>query len=590
MAPTVPAVRPRRPLRAGVRRVVAGVLAGALAAGCATPAAEPDPQATEPIAAGATGDPGSGPAEPVGPDGATDAAPAAASPSPEPVSVDPEVARRVGTLLARPDLALPGGRLAVAVRDARGRAVFDLDSTAPLLPASTLKLVTAAAALDRWGPTHRFRTHVDATATPGAGGVLDGDLVLVGDGDPVLATPLYGEAAYPQRPRTPLEDLAAGVAAAGVTRVTGDVVVTGVLPRPWLASGWKDEYLVDLDARRITGVSVDAGLRLVLAPGVELEVGGEPAAEERATPPAGTGASPSPSPAPPADPALRTFVRLPVRSDGTPIDPRDLRVEQSEEPARTAGAALRLLLAEVGVEVEGDVVVGSLPLVDGTRPRLASVASPPLAVLLSHTVRESDNHLADTLFRLLGRRPGDGSWLAGAGGTVQALSGRDLDTTALRLADGSGLSRDDRATAAFLADLDATMSRSRSAVTWREIAAVAGVEGTLRRRLRGTRAEGRLLAKTGSLDDVVALVGRVEGAVASTERYHLAVVANDVTGAERAVVLRLVDDLAILLAAALDGCPQPPAAPPAPTPSPSGTAGSPPAPSPVPAAPDAGCA
>ncbi|HLY82017.1 MAG TPA: D-alanyl-D-alanine carboxypeptidase, partial [Acidimicrobiales bacterium] len=127
------------------------------------------------------------------------------------------------TVLADPGLA--GARQASCLAVAQGGAVvYSKGATAPLLPASNLKLLTATAALDRLGPTTRFVTNVMASR-PAVRGKVTGNLYLIGGGDPLLRTADYA-AAQPFRELTytHLEDLAQQVKAAGVTHVTGAVV------------------------------------------------------------------------------------------------------------------------------------------------------------------------------------------------------------------------------------------------------------------------------------------------------------------------------------------------------------------------------
>ncbi|MBW3602046.1 MAG: D-alanyl-D-alanine carboxypeptidase, partial [Actinobacteria bacterium] len=161
---------------------------------------------------------------------------------------EPERSRRLGAgleaVLARPELRVPG-RLGVRVTDAAGGVVLDRGGHTPLLPASTLKLVTAAAALRTLGPGFRYVTRVVATRQPDDG-VVRGDIVVVGSGDPALATATYGRV-EPDRPRTPLEALAGQLRRAGVRRVTGRVVGDpGLLAHEPLAAGWPDRYLDSL--------------------------------------------------------------------------------------------------------------------------------------------------------------------------------------------------------------------------------------------------------------------------------------------------------------------------------------------------------
>ena len=438
------------------------------------------------------------------------------SPAPPPVpSTRPALQARLESLLASPDLALRDASVAVAVTDGYGRPVVSHRADELVLPASTLKLVTAASALVTYGPDFRFETRVGLTQPLTASGTVIGDLVLVGSGDPVLGTPVYERWIYPARPRTPLEQLADRVVAAGVERITGGVVGDGtVFSGDTVASGWPERYVSDLDARHISGLTVDGGLGY--------------AVDETADPP---------------------------RVD----------IEVASDPARLAARELSRLLVERGVTVErGSRSAPAAPEVVET---VARIDSPPLRDILQHMVKRSDNQVADTLVQAVAvSRTGTGTWAMGGLSARAALASLGVEGDGLVFRDGSGLSREDRVTARFLADLDAAMAASPHRDDWWSLMAVAGQEGTLRRRLRGTLAEGRFLGKTGTLDDVKAVAGVVLGP--GEERYHLAVVANEARGADRTVASVLMDELVLALAEDLQGCRREPLAAPTPAPSP----------------------
>ncbi|MBW3618962.1 MAG: D-alanyl-D-alanine carboxypeptidase/D-alanyl-D-alanine-endopeptidase [Actinobacteria bacterium] len=446
---------------------------------------------------------------------------ASPEPAPEPpVPVSrPALQTRLWELLTSPSFAMTGATVGVAVRDEHGRAVVDVASDEPLLPASTMKLVTAASSLLTFGSGHRFETIAGVTQPVTVNGAVVGDLVLVGSGDPVLGTPLYEQWIYPARPRTELEDLADAVVASGVRRITGGVVGDGTaFVAGSVARGWPEHYLWELDARHISGLTVDGGLGY----GVD------------------------------------EFA-----------DPPQVTIELTEEPARLAAAALARMLVERGITIER----GSRATSEASDivEVVGRVESPPLADILQHMVERSDNQVADTLFQTAGvARAGTGSWTMGELAARAALAGVGVSAPGLVFADGSGLSRDDRLTAAFLADLDAAMGSSPHAAVWQESLAAVGQEGTLRNRLRGTIAEGRFLGKTGTLDDVKAVAGVVLGPDA--RRYHLAVIANDASGADRTRVAVLMDELVLALVEDLDGCTRRPLELPSPTPAPTAPA------------------
>lgn len=392
------------------------------------------------------------------------------------------------------DPALPQGpRLAVAVADGAGRPLAEQHPDVPLIPASLQKLVTASAALASLGADHRFRTEVRATGTIREG-VVDGDLVLVGGADPALAGPRF-EQVNPERPRTPLEDLAAAVRDAGIRHVRGSVVGTGAyLPHEPVAPGWPDRYLERGDTSRSSGLTANGGRRIFASGGV-------------------------------------------------------LHSEPAEDPAAEAAAVLTTLLTDAGVTVDG--APASRPQGPAARPVVARIDSPPLGDLLAFMVERSDNHLADTIFRSMGRVHGDGTWASGGRAARRALEPLALPWSRVVLADGSGLSRDNRLSARFVVELDVARHRAAGA-QWRGLMAVAGESGTLQRRLRGTIAEGRVYGKTGSLRDARALSAVVTGP--DEARYHLAVIGNGLDADEAVAVRRLQDDLVLLLSQDLHGC------------------------------------
>jgi D-alanyl-D-alanine carboxypeptidase/D-alanyl-D-alanine-endopeptidase (penicillin-binding protein 4) len=390
----------------------------------------------------------------------------------------------------------PGGTTGVAVIDATGRPLTTARAERPLLPASTMKLLTAAAALRILGPDHRFVTRVYATGPIDSTGVVDGDLVLVGGGDPVLVTPTYRRRVDMTRPATSLQRLARRVAGAGVTRVRGRVVGDGsILATQPLAAGWRPDYLASRDTTRSSGLTVDAGLRM-------------------------------------------------FRRSG------QLHATASVDPAARAAAELHRLLGGTGVTIEGPHRTGDIP--DHTR-EVARVASPPLDVLLAHMLRESDNHLADGVFRMLGASTGDPTWRGGARAVRAALTDVDATWRGTRLADGSGLSRANRLTADVLVEVLRTMADGPRREEWLRLLPVTGRSGTVESRLSGTQAVGRVHAKTGTLRDVRALAGTVPGVDGAD--HHLAVLANGL-GSYTGVLAarRLADVLALAVVAAQDGC------------------------------------
>jgi D-alanyl-D-alanine carboxypeptidase/D-alanyl-D-alanine-endopeptidase (penicillin-binding protein 4) len=398
----------------------------------------------------------------------------------------------------------PDGRVGIAVSDAAGNRLAAGDAERPMMPASTMKLMTAAAALRMLGPQHRFVTRVTATAPPDDAGVIDGDLILVGGGDPVLHTPRFIRRVDSERPATGLRSLATRVARAGVTRVTGRVVGDpSILDHEPLADGWRHDYLTSLNTSRSSGLTVDAG------------------------------------------------VRLSTRS-------RTLRPESADDPAERAAIEFGRLLQDHDVTSDRAAISRRGASSGGTE--IARVSSPPLSKLLAHMLQTSDNHLADGVFRMLGAATGDPTWHGSAAAVEAALADIDADWGTVHVTDGSGLSRDDSLTADTLVRLLHAMSSSPLRSEWLDLQAVAGESGTMLRRLRDTQARGRVFAKTGTLRDARALAGTVPGA--DGRDHHFAVLANDLGQyADITAARRLADVTALALVAEQDGCQGPIAVP-----------------------------
>ena len=413
-----------------------------------------------------------------------------AAPPPSPAPAEQRITRRLARLLARTRVS---GDVGIAVLNDQGDPVFGSSAARPMLPASTQKLPVAAAALARLGPDFRFVTTVRGTALPQANGVLNGDLVIVGGGDPTLVAPDYARL-NPDRPSTSLRSLARRIKRAGIKRVTGRIVgdPTIFADEP-VAAGWLPRYFDGLDATRISGLTVDKGRRL-------------------------------------------------YRSGGS------LRAVPAQDPAQQTARSLRKLLADQGVKVAGGAVAvrQSLP----TASEIAKVTSPPLDEVLQYMVQRSDNHLADTVFRTLGAVEGDSTWIGSAGVVAKTLAPLELDWSGVVLADGSGLSRANRVSPQFLAELQSRMWRSNLQAQWHPLLAVSAHSGTLRYRFRDTVAARRVYGKTGSLRDVGALTGTVVGPAGRD--LHFTMTGNRLRSTSD--MRTLTDRAVVVLAEELYGC------------------------------------
>lgn len=148
---------------------------------------------------------------------------------------------------------------------------------------------------------------------------------------------------------------------------------------------------------------------------------------------------------------------------------------------------------------------------------IAQISSPPLSELLPPTNRDSENIYAEALLRHVGYAHQGAEALpffspldAGLEGTVDRLATLGIDPFGIRLADGSGLSRQNLVSPEAFVDTLRAMAQHPEAELYRESLAIAGIAGTLRNRLRDTPIEGRLYAKTGGLTGVASVSGYLD--------------------------------------------------------------------------------
>jgi serine-type D-Ala-D-Ala carboxypeptidase/endopeptidase (penicillin-binding protein 4) len=253
--------------------------------------------------------------------------------------------------------------------------------------------------------------------------------------------------------------------------------------------GYGDPSLTTADLRRLASQVAAAGIRRVAG----RIVGDESYFDRHRTAP-GWKASFYKLESPP----LSALVVNRARVDGRTVD----------NPALAAAKAFRRALVRAGISVRGGAMVGAAPR---GSPRLAIVRSPTVARLVRRMNKWSDNFYAEMLVKHLGAKlRGAGTTAAGCLVVRRVLAARNVPLAGVRIVDGSGLSRYDRATARALGALLVS--------AWRDPAvrrpffaslAIAGVDGTLEDRLRRSSVRGRVRAKTGTTSAASALSGYV---------------------------------------------------------------------------------
>ena len=439
------------------------------------------------------------------------------------------LAAEVDSALADPAFARASWGVVIQSLD-DGQVLYRRNAERLFLPASNLKLLTASAALTRLGADFRYRTTVLARGARRADTLL-GDVVVIGRGDPSLAV----DAATGADPLAPLRPWADSLRARGIRvirgRVTGDA---SLFPDPPLGPGWAwDDLDADYSAP-IGALQLNDGVAWI-----ETTAGAAPGQPVRAT------LLPARAPlrlfnaavTAPADsaPGRLTWSRAPF-GDSVTLSGRfaagrpTVRLPVSvPDPTRYFVAALVEALADSGVTVRGDTAAA-----DSTADTLFTWQSPPLAEILPLFLKPSQNQVGEMLLRTLGAQvKGVGSMDSGRAVVREVLTGFGVPPDAYVLADGSGLSRYNYVAPDAVARLLEAMYRRPDFEPLFAALPVAGVDGTLAGRLKGTRAAGNAHAKTGSLSNVRSLSGYVRDA--DGEMLLFVLLANGFTVPQRVV-------------------------------------------------------
>lgn len=447
--------------------------------------------------------------------------------------------QRIDAHIAAPRFASASWGISVVSLD-DGRTVYAHDDGRLLLPASTAKLYTAAFALDALGPD--YRTHTDVLAGGEIRkGRLHGPLVLRGRGDPTLSGDGWADR------------LATELTATGLRRIDGGVVGDDTaFAGPPIGAGWEASDLQTAYGAEAGALTIDENTLTVTVPG-----NGVPRVvpEDAAVAIDITGAADGPSSMYRAPGSGTVFVPAPGAACGGDEVCATRRGRLSmPDPALAAARRLRQALVAHGIRVDGEARSVRWPVGSPGETVLASVPSPPLLDILRAGLKRSQNLYLQSVFLLTGLETG-GTGPAeerAAGALRKWLAGRGIGPTSVTMNEGTGLSRHDLTTAASLTRVLADMASSPLAERWKALLPVAGVDGTLATRMRGTAAERNVVAKTGSMSFVNGLAGYVT--TKAGQRLAFAIVLNNYAPSRMATpappVSAEVDAIAVMMAEA----------------------------------------
>lgn len=447
---------------------------------------------------------------------------------------------RIAGVLSVPDLARGFWGIEVTSLSS-GQPLYSLNPDKLFTPASNTKLFTTAAALALIGPEYKFRTTVETAATLDRYGRLNGDLLLVGHGDPNLSGRELPYDLHTQRndhPIQALEALADALVQKGVKFVDGDIVADdSYFAFERYGEGWSQDDLVWADGAPVSALTINDNVVFVNIlpadrPGEKAFVSVTPFADyyrldnRIITTPAGTGRKFFVN-REPGSTVLTLWGNMPLD------DPGANEALAIEDPAEFAAALFRQLLAKRGIVVYGrqrtkhtelatlstfsvTAIAPSRGGSDGqARPLkidqpivLASYESKPMLDDIRVVNKVSQNLHAEILLRLLGRERGTAGTIEGGLEVLRGfLTQAGISNDQYVFYDGSGLSRQNLVTPHAIVQLLRYSSTQPWGAAFKSTLPISGVDGSLSDRLNAPRLQSRVYGKTGSLGGVKTLSG-----------------------------------------------------------------------------------
>ncbi len=406
------------------------------------------------------------------------------------------------------DSSFYGGKVSVYIKSLKtGEVIYDYNKNLSLTPASNMKICTTATALYKLTDTFRFDTNIYGNVSNGK---LEGDLVIYSNGDPTHC--IY----FHKPPMKIFENMAQNLYSQGIRIIEGDLIADdSFFDRNLRGKGWKDEYKFESYSAEISPLSLNENVVDVrISPG---KASGLPAIISL-FPSSGIFSIVNKAVTSHNDETISVYPgennnKITI-SGSIPVSYSTMETYVNvHQPALYTASAFAKILKDKGIKLKGHVRLIDLKKESYKRNELVvlcSYKSPPLPQAIAYINKESDNLSAEMLLKTLGGiYNGYGTSENGSSIVKGFLVYIGTDVKGLTMVDGSGLSPENRITARIIVDILTFMYRSEYRKSFMDSLSVAGVDGTLKKRLRGTGAKGNLKGKTGTLNGVSSLSGYV---------------------------------------------------------------------------------
>lgn len=385
-----------------------------------------------------------------------------------------------------------------------GVALYEQNADAPLIPASNMKLMVIAAAIDQLGKDHEFTTSLS---------IRGKDLVIVGSGDPTFGDEKL--AANGEPITAVFHDWAGKLKAAGVKQISGDIVIDdSIFDAQFIHPGWPTDQFQAWYEAPIGGLNFnDNCVDVVVRPGA-------------AGKPAGLSCSPG-----------NTFIEFINQTKSGGKQTVSVRRKRGTntivasgsvarqgsfgpitigDPGLFFGSVFKTVLAAKGIKVSGKVVRAKVKLGADRLPEgghVVAIHRAPIAGALERAGRNSLGMMAEGLMKAIGaKEKGVGSWASGREALTSFFTRVGVSPGQYTIDDGSGLSRGNKLSAKAATQVLSYMYRAPGGAfeTLKKSLATPGDDGTLKRRLRGPLTKDRVFAKTGYINGVRTLAGYVQ--------------------------------------------------------------------------------
>lgn len=376
------------------------------------------------------------------------------------------------------------------------KVISSYNENTPLVPASTTKLLTTETAMSMLGENYRWNTQLEYSGSVDENGVLNGNLYIVGSGDPSLGTNKAGAWAY----RDIISDFKEGLSREGIKKVNGDIIIQTALFKGNISK--LPENVVWLENNNYY---LPAGTTREINP-----------ANEKLIVKKSAGFSTE----------KKFFYVSPYNNQMVYADKYEgdgiLTTKLPDAPAYLANT-FRTTLVKGGIPVTGKVTPKMTDANPEGRKLISTYKSPTLSDIIYYTNQHSDNGLAEALLKTVGfQRLGDQTTESGRKVVTEHLKNEGFDMMGLNYIDGSGLSRSNNVTPISQVKFLTSLMDEKYYKTYFNSLPVGGQSGTLKRMFNGL-GNGQVFAKTGTLNKVKTLAGYIKTNTGKTLVFSLMV-------------------------------------------------------------------